>query len=62
MIQAGGIGTLAELALVMDTTRKLKTKPRIILMGYIWTRIMTEVKIIMREEDYYDLVFCCVQP
>lgn len=58
IIQAGGVGTLAELALVLDTTRKLKTKPMIVLFGTTWARIMTEISVIMSEEDYNRLFFC----
>ncbi len=36
LVQRGGIGTLSELFLVLDITRKMKNKPLVILYGNIW--------------------------
>ena len=44
IVQRGGIGTLSELFLVLDITRKLKRKPMVILYGAIWHNYYTFMK------------------
>lgn len=56
--QAGGIGTLSELCLVLDEARKQKIKPKIFLIGINWEIIFTYIEEIMTENDFKMLTFC----
>lgn len=56
--QAGGVGTLAELALTLDLIRKLKNKPTVYIIGDTWKRIFNEIKAIMPKKDYKAITFC----
>lgn len=51
IIQKGGIGTLAELFLTLDVVRKLKVKPKIILIGEFWNGIMNPSSELFNPED-----------
>ena len=44
IVQRGGIGTLSELFLVLDITRKMNVKPLVVLYGNIWDNYYTFMK------------------
>lgn len=47
IFQRGGIGTLSELFLVLDVTRKKKEKPIIILIGLFWLSLFKELEFLI---------------
>lgn len=58
VVQAGGVGTLSELSLVLDVVRKRNVKPRIFVLGENWSNVMQSVKAIMPENDFNCIIFC----
>ena len=51
IVQKGGLGTLAELFLVLDVIRKVKDKPKVILVGNFWYGIIDGLRIL--EKGFY---------
>jgi predicted Rossmann-fold nucleotide-binding protein len=51
IIQRGGTGTLAELFLCLDIIRKLKVKPRIIVVGGFWKDIFKECSYLIPQHE-----------
>lgn len=51
ILQRGGIGTLSELFLTLDVVRKMKEKPKIILVGTFWNDIMKSVSELFNPGD-----------
>jgi uncharacterized protein (TIGR00730 family) len=51
IIQRGGIGTLSELFLTLDVVRKLKVRPKIILIGEFWNDIMKSTSQLFHPEE-----------
>ena len=51
IIQKGGIGTLSELFLTLDIIRKLKNKPKVILIGDFWKNIIDNVSILFNKNE-----------
>ncbi len=58
IVQKGGLGTLSEVALVLDITRKMKSPPKIIVMGTVWKEIFTALIPIMSKKEQKMLTFC----
>ena len=58
IVQKGGLGTLAELFLTLDIVRKLKQKPRILLIGEFWKHFMSEANMLMNvgESEMYIII------
>jgi uncharacterized protein (TIGR00730 family) len=58
IIQRGGFGTLAELFLTLDLARKREHKPKIILIGSFWKKIMSELEILFNpnEKELYLII------
>lgn len=58
ILQKGGIGTLAELFLTLDIVRKMKNRPKIILVGEFWIDVMKVVSPLLNqnEEHLYKIV------
>lgn len=58
IIQRGGFGTLSELFLTLDLARKRIIKPKIILVGGFWKKIMGEMEILFNsnEKELYLIV------
>jgi uncharacterized protein (TIGR00725 family) len=46
IVQKGGLGTLAELFLVLDVIRKVKDKPKVILIGNFWYSVIDGLRIL----------------
>lgn len=51
IVQRGSVGTLSELFLSLDVIRKMKDKPRIILVGSFWGDIFGEMSILIGKDD-----------
>lgn len=58
VVQSGGVGTLSELSLVLDISRKMKVKPKIFILGENWHNIMQAVSVIMPSTDFNNIIFC----
>lgn len=58
IIQKGGIGTLTELFLTLDVVRKMKEKPKIILVGDFWNEIMKPISGLFNpgDESLYTII------
>ena len=58
IVQKGGLGTLAELFLTLDIVRKLKQKPRILLIGEFWKEFMNMASYLMNvgEKEMYIII------
>lgn len=56
--QRGGIGTLAEVFLLLDGIRKLKVKPRIFLFGTEWNNLFVNMTDFMSPEQISMITFC----
>ncbi len=55
IIQKGGIGTLSELALLIDINRKESDQPTIIIFGDEWNQMILGIKQMMSEKDFAKL-------
>ena len=51
IVQRGGLGTLAELFLVLDIIRKMENRPKVILVGMFWFELMAVVEPMMRPKE-----------
>jgi len=51
IVQRGGIGTLAEMFLVLDEIRKMKNKPRVILIGEFWNDIIKTISTLFNKNE-----------
>lgn len=58
VIQRGGVGTLAELFLLLDEVRKMTTKPRIFLFGEQWYNLFQHMNDFMSQEQIDMIIFC----
>lgn len=59
IVQRGGIGTLAELFLLLDETRKKKeNKPKIFVFGEQWSKLFNSLTDVMTEEQRNMIIFC----
>jgi uncharacterized protein (TIGR00725 family) len=51
IVQRGGPGTLSELFLTLDVIRKRKVKPKILLIGSYWNRVLENISLLISEKD-----------
>lgn len=51
ILSRGGIGTLAELFLVLDIVRKKKEKPYILLIGEVWVNIIESLRALVSDKE-----------
>jgi len=58
IIQKGGIGTISELCLLLDTIRKKAIKPKIYIIDYSISKLFHYINKIMKN-DYDEYVFLC---
>jgi len=58
VIQRGGIGTLAELFLLLDEVRKMIVKPNIYLFGEQWFNLFKHMGDFMTSEQINLIIFC----
>lgn len=58
IVQAGGIGTLSELSLLLDIVRKRNVKPKIFILGENWDYIMQAASVVIPGTDFDSLIFC----
>jgi len=58
VIQRGGIGTLAELFLLLDEVRKMKTLPKIYLFGEQWFNLFQNMGDFMSPKQIEMITFC----
>ena len=59
VVQRGGIGTLAELFLLLDETRKKKeNKPKIFLFGVQWSNLFSNLDDFMTQEQKNMVILC----
>lgn len=58
IVQRGGVGTLAELFLLLDEERKLKVKPFIFLIGEQWETLFDNLSDFITIEQLSRLIFC----
>ena len=49
--QIGGIGTIAEVFLVLDIIRKLENPPKVVLVGLFWHNLMGSVQHLMTDKE-----------
>ena len=58
IFQRGGIGTLSELFLVLDISRKMRNKPKVYLVGNFWNEILGSVSFLFNtgEEKLYTII------
>jgi uncharacterized protein (TIGR00730 family) len=58
IFQKGGIGTLSELFLVLDVSRKMKNKPKVYLVGDFWHGILGSVSFLFNtgEDKLYTII------
>ena len=58
ILQRGGLGTLAELFLTLDLVRKMKDKPKILLIGEFWNDVMKAISPLLNqgEENLYTII------
>jgi uncharacterized protein (TIGR00725 family) len=57
IIQKGGIGTLTELMLLLDISRKKSVKPKILVFGNEWKDILTYLSSMIPDEIYSHIHF-----
>lgn len=58
IFQRGGIGTLSELFLVLDVSRKMENNPKVYLVGNFWNEILGSVSFLFNtgEEKLYTII------
>lgn len=58
IFQRGGIGTLSELFLVLDISRKMRNNPKVYLVGNFWNEILGSVSFLFNtgEEKLYTII------
>ncbi len=58
IVQRGGLGTLSEIATLLDEARKMETPPKIYVIGNIWKQVFDSLKLIMSDKEYALVKFC----
>ena len=58
VIQRGGIGTLAEVFLLLDEVRKMKNKPKIYIFGEQWSKLFSNLSDFMSPEQINMIILC----
>lgn len=57
IVQKGGIGTLTELMLLLDISRKKEVKPKILVFGNDWKDILTYLSSMIPDDIYRHVYF-----